>query len=166
MDNFPEELREVVHEHWTQFPPQHPLVVDMFGLFFLFLTFVCLFGNGLVIYVFLSTKSLRTPTNMFIVNLAVSDSGIMFSQGPLMFINAFNSDFWMWGPFICKLYGCLGGIFGTVSIMTMVVIGYDRYNVIVKGFKGTKITHPLALLIILAIWGYSTGSFNSLYDSF
>ena len=160
MDNFPEELREVVHEHWTQFPPQHPLVVDMFGLFFLFLTFVCLFGNGLVIYVFLSTKSLRTPTNMFIVNLAVSDSGIMFSQGPLMFINAFNSDFWMWGPFICKLYGCLGGIFGTVSIMTMVVIGYDRYNVIVKGFKGTKITHPLALLIILAIWGYSTGEFQ------
>ena len=42
--------------------------------------------------------------------------------------------------------------------MTMVVIGYDRYNVIVKGFKGTKITHPLALLIILAIWGYSTAS--------
>jgi hypothetical protein len=24
--------------------------------------------------------------------------------------------------------------------MTMVVIGYDRYNVIVKGFSGTKIT--------------------------
>ena len=158
MDNFPEELRSVVHDHWAQFPPQHPLVVDLFGLFFLFLTFVCLFGNGLVIYVFLSTKSLRTPTNMFIVNLAISDSGIMFSQGPLMFINAFNSDFWMWGPFVCRLYGCLGGIFGVVSIMTMVVIGYDRFNVIVKGFKGTKITHPLALLIILAIWGYATAS--------
>jgi hypothetical protein len=24
--------------------------------------------------------------------------------------------------------------------MTMIVIGYDRYNVIVKGFTGTKIT--------------------------
>jgi hypothetical protein len=24
--------------------------------------------------------------------------------------------------------------------MTMVVIGYDRYNVIVKGFSGVKIT--------------------------
>ena len=52
---------------------------------------------------------------MFIVNLAISDSGIMFSQGPLMFINAFNADHWMWGPFVCKLYGCLGGIFGKKS---------------------------------------------------
>ena len=40
----------------------------------------------------------------------------------------------------CKIYGCLGAIFGTCSIMTMVVIGYDRYNVIVKGFSGVKIT--------------------------
>ena len=32
----------------------------------------------------------------------------------------------------CRLYGCLGAIFGTASITTMVVIGYDRYNVIVK----------------------------------
>ena len=40
----------------------------------------------------------------------------------------------------CHLYGCLGAVFGTCSIMTMVVIGYDRYNVIVKGFTGIKIT--------------------------
>jgi hypothetical protein len=40
----------------------------------------------------------------------------------------------------CHIYGCLGAVFGTCSIMTMVVIGYDRYNVIVKGFSGTKIT--------------------------
>jgi r-opsin len=39
----------------------------------------------------------------------------------------------------CQIYGCLGAVFGTCSIMTMVVIGYDRYNVIVKGFSGPKI---------------------------
>ena len=32
----------------------------------------------------------------------------------------------------CKLYGFAGALFGTASIMTMIVIGYDRYNVIVK----------------------------------
>ena len=71
MDNFPEELREVVHDHWGQFPPQHPLVVDMFGIFFLFLTFVCLFGNGLVIYIFLFTKSLRTPVSSNFTNFEI-----------------------------------------------------------------------------------------------
>jgi hypothetical protein len=40
----------------------------------------------------------------------------------------------------CQLYAMLGGIFGTLSLMTMIVIGYDRYNVIVKGFTGVKIT--------------------------
>ena len=49
----------------------------------------------------------------------------------------------------------IGGIFGVASIMTMVVIGYDRYNVIVKGFKGTKITFGKAALILLFVWIYA-----------
>ena len=116
MDGFPDEIRDVVNNHWASFPPQHPLVVDLFGIFFLVLTFVSIFGNGLVIYIFLTTKCLRIPTNMFIINLAVSDVGIMLTQGPLMFINAFTSDFWMWGSMLCKIYGCLGGIFGKLYL--------------------------------------------------
>ena len=39
--------------------------------------------------------------------------------------------------------------------MTMVVIGYDRYNVIVKGFSGTKITGGKAAGILFILWAYS-----------
>ena len=49
----------------------------------------------------------------------------------------------------------MGAIFGTCSIMTMVVIGYDRYNVIVKGFSGKKITPGLAFVILGFLWAYS-----------
>ena len=38
----------------------------------------------------------------------------------------------------------------------MVCIGYDRYNVIVKGMAGTRITYGMAVLMILCIWIYST----------
>ena len=38
----------------------------------------------------------------------------------------------------------------------MVAIGYDRYNVIVKGISGFRISYGVALLIILTIWTYST----------
>ena len=31
LDNFPDDLREVVHPHWGNFPPQHPLIVDFLG---------------------------------------------------------------------------------------------------------------------------------------
>ena len=39
-------------------------------------------------------------------------------------------------------------MFGVSAIVTMVVIGYDRYNVIVKGFSGTKITAGKVIHII------------------
>ena len=39
--------------------------------------------------------------------------------------------------------------------MSMVVIGYDRYNVIVKGFSGKKISPGMAASILGVIWGYS-----------
>jgi hypothetical protein len=47
----------------------------------------------------------------------------------------------------------LGAVFGTCSIMTMVVIGFDRYNVIVKGFSGTKITPGKVTIIAPSVNG-------------
>ena len=38
----------------------------------------------------------------------------------------------------------------------MVVIGYDRYNVIVKGFSGKRITPGMAVVILIIVWSYST----------
>ena len=61
LDNFPEDLRSVVHPHWGTFPPQHPLVVDLFGVIFILLWIISFLGNGCVMYIFLSTKSIRTP---------------------------------------------------------------------------------------------------------
>ena len=64
MDGFPDELRGVIHEHWGQFPPQNPMIIDLFGIMFFFLAFLSFCGNGFVIYVFLSKKSLRTPVSI------------------------------------------------------------------------------------------------------
>jgi len=112
-------------------------------------------GNGLVIFIFLKTKSLRTPTNMFVVNLAVSDCIMMSTMGLPVTINAFVQRYWMYGVLGCQVYAFCGAICGTVSILTMVVIGFDRYNVIVKGFSGTKITPGKAFILLVTIWTYS-----------
>merc|ERR1711860_198961 len=61
-------------------------------------------------------------------------------MGPTVTINVFMQRYWVWGAFGCKLYGFMGAVCGVASILSMVVIGYDRYNVIVKGFNGAKIT--------------------------
>ena len=62
-DDMPDELREVVDDYWGTFPPQHPLIKDAFGVMFGLLFIISFFGNGCVLYVFLGTKSLRTPVS-------------------------------------------------------------------------------------------------------
>jgi len=154
-DGIPEDVMAIIHPHWSQFPPVNPLIGHFFGIIFFFLWIMSFIGNGCVIYIFLKVKNLRTPTNIFIVNLAISDLLMMTTMGPTVTINVLIQRYWIWGAFGCKLYGMTGAVCGTVSIYTMVVIGYDRYNVIVKGFSGVKITMAKALGIVLAIWVYT-----------
>ena len=63
LDGLPDELREVVDEHWGNFPPQHPMIVDMFGILFFFLWVSCFLANMGVLYVFFTDKELRTPVS-------------------------------------------------------------------------------------------------------
>ena len=74
-----------------------------------------------------------------------------------MVVNTFLSNYWIWGPLACRLFGALGlgGVFDVASIMTMVVIGWDRYNLIVKGLTGTEVTPFKAFLAIIGIWTYA-----------
>jgi r-opsin len=99
-----------------------------------------LIGNSLVLHLFMKTKDLRTPANMFVVNLAFSDVCMMITQFPMFVLNCFNGGVWLFGPLFCELYACTGSIFGLCSICTMAAISYDRYNVIVNGMNGTRMT--------------------------
>lgn len=97
-------------------------------------------GNLCVIYIFSKTKSLRTPSNLYVVNLAISDFMIMFTMCPPMVINCYYET-WSFGPLACQLYGMCGSLFGCSSIWTMTLIARDRYNVIVKGIAGKPLTN-------------------------
>ncbi len=65
----------------------------------------------------------------------------MITQFPMFVLNSFKGGVWLFGPFMCELYACTGSIFGLCSICTMAAISYDRYNVIVNGMNGTRMTY-------------------------
>ena len=52
-DGAPPELAEIIHPHWAQFPPQHPMISHFFGVMFFVLWVMSVVGNGLVIFIFL-----------------------------------------------------------------------------------------------------------------
>ncbi len=54
-------------------------------------------------------------TNIFIVNLALSDLLMMSTQGLPVAINAFMSQHFMYSSAMCRIYGCIGGIFGNAG---------------------------------------------------
>ena len=50
-------------------------------------------------FFFSQTTSLRTPSNMFVVNLAVSDLIMMTTMGLPVIVNGFTQRYWMWGKY-------------------------------------------------------------------
>ncbi|XP_045539011.1 opsin-1 [Papilio machaon] len=151
VDKVPQEMMHLVDPHWFQFPPMNPLWHGLLGFTIGILGFISMVGNGMVIYIFSSTKNLKTPSNLLVVNLAFSDFLMMFTMSPAMVINCYYET-WVFGPFACELYGCAGSLFGCISIWTMTMIAFDRYNVIVKGIAAEPMTKKGALLRILFIW--------------
>ncbi|XP_043488468.1 rhodopsin-like isoform X2 [Polistes fuscatus] len=150
-DKVPPEMLHLIDPHWYQFPPLDPLWHKILGLVMIVLGLLGWSGNGVVVYVFLMTRSLRTPSNLLVVNLAFSDFIMMIIMSPPMVINCYFET-WVLGTLMCDIYAMVGSLCGCASIWTMTAIALDRYNVIVKGMSGTPLTIKRALLQIIIIW--------------
>ncbi|GFV62006.1 g_PROTEIN_RECEP_F1_2 domain-containing protein [Trichonephila clavipes] len=69
---------------------------------FLIMIFGC-FNNLVVIVVVAGTKKLRTPMNVILLNLSISDFIISLFGTPMSFASAINRN-WIFGPFLCEVY--------------------------------------------------------------
>ncbi|CAH1403579.1 unnamed protein product [Nezara viridula] len=154
VDSVPPEMLHLVDPHWYQFPPMNPLWHGILGFVIGVLGVISIVGNGMVIYIFTCTRTLRTPSNLLVVNLAFSDFLMMVCMSPAMVINCYHET-WVLGPLMCELYAMFGSLFGCASIWTMTMIALDRYNVIVKGLSAKPMTNKTAMLRILFIWAFS-----------
>lgn len=96
VDKVPPEMLHLVDPHWYQFPPMNPLWHSILGFAMVILGLVSAIGNACVIYIFTSTKSLRTPSNLLVVNLAFSDFLMMTTMAPPMVVNCYHET-WVLG---------------------------------------------------------------------
>ncbi|KAF2351003.1 G protein-coupled receptor rhodopsin-like [Trinorchestia longiramus] len=91
-------------------------------------------GNVLVGYVIWRKKTMRTPRNLYIINLTFSDLSMCIFCMPFTLIQLLNKDFNL-GTLICKLIQVIQGTNIMVSISTIVAIAADRYAAIVVGLS-------------------------------
>ncbi|KAG5888363.1 hypothetical protein JTB14_033500 [Gonioctena quinquepunctata] len=148
----PEDLIHIP-EHWQQYPVPDKSLHMLLGMIYIFLWIAAMIGNGLVLWIFSSARSLRTASNMFVVNLAFCDF-IMFFVMPIFVYNSFDHGFSA-GWLACQIYAMVGSFSGIGAGMTNACIAYDRYTTITKPFDG-KLSKTKALLMIVFVWLYAT----------
>uniref|UniRef100_A0A3P8YQR0 G-protein coupled receptors family 1 profile domain-containing protein n=1 Tax=Esox lucius TaxID=8010 RepID=A0A3P8YQR0_ESOLU len=145
--------------------PRHPFpTVDVpdhahytIGAVILTIGITGMVGNFLVIYAFSRSRSLKTPANMFIINLAITDLLMCLTQAPIFFTTSMHKR-WIFGEKACEMYAFCGALFGICSMITMTVIAVDRYFVITRPLSSIGVlSKKRARLILMAAWVYSLG---------
>ena len=113
-------------------------------------------GNLTIIFVYIYTKSLRLPINLFIINLAIADTMILCVTAPTDHIVIANG-----GRPIARGEGCfwtaLSAMVGAgASLNSMVTIAGSRYLCIVHPQQKQRfLTWPKCLAVSLFSWAYS-----------
>ena len=125
------EMRHLIDPHWYSFPPMTDTWYCVLVAFISGAGVLAVAGNLLVICTFVGSKTLRTPSNYFVINLALSDLLSVICMCPPVVINSYYKS-WVFGPTLCQIYGAIGSLTGSASIFTMCLISRDRFLVIVK----------------------------------
>ncbi|XP_043242610.1 opsin, ultraviolet-sensitive-like [Amphibalanus amphitrite] len=151
--NTPDDYLTHVNEHWLSFRAPDPVAHYVLGMLYIIFHIVSVLGNGSVLWIFLTTKELRTPSNLFIINLASMDF-LMMLKTPIMIYNSFHQ-----GPALgwvgCAVFATIGTISGAGSSCANALIAYDRYKKISDPMGvDFRMTCRRALCLIALMWVY------------
>nr|XP_021188534.2 opsin, ultraviolet-sensitive isoform X2 [Helicoverpa armigera] len=151
---FSDNYLDLINEHWLQFPPPSESVQKILGSSYFLFTIIGCGGNVIVLLMYLRCRSLRTPGNILVANLALSDF-LMLAKTPIFIFNSFNL-----GPALgktgCLIYGFVGGLTGTTSIATLSAIALDRYWAVVRPLEPLRaLTAIRARLLAIGAWLYA-----------
>ncbi|XP_013190166.1 opsin, ultraviolet-sensitive-like [Amyelois transitella] len=144
----------LINSHWLHFPPPDPSVNYVLGSLYIVMMAVGCSGNAYVLFMYLRCRSLRTPGNILVANLALSDF-MMLAKTPIFIFNSFH-----FGPALgktgCVIYGFVGGLTGTTSIATLSAIALDRYWAVVRPLEAVgAITTIRARILAVVAWLYA-----------
>ncbi|KAI4897918.1 hypothetical protein NFI96_023126 [Prochilodus magdalenae] len=119
-------------------------------LSYLLVLVLCVCGNGLVCVVVLRNRNMRSVTNLFILNLAISDLLVGVVCVPTTLIDSLISG-WPFSQTTCTLSNLIQGMSVSASVFTLVAIAVDRYTGIVYPFRH-RLRPVTALFAIFFIW--------------
>ncbi|KAM9313224.1 C-C chemokine receptor type 8-like [Gastrophryne carolinensis] len=127
---------------------------SIFKPFLYCIIFFCgLVGNSLVLSILIWFKKLASVTDIYLLNMAISDLIFVFS---LPFVVYSIQHQWIFGNVMCKILSAMyyTGFFSGIFFIT--ILSVDRYLAIVHAVFSLKFrTMNKAIIITLAVWIFS-----------
>ncbi|KAM9322891.1 vertebrate ancient opsin-like [Pholidichthys leucotaenia] len=113
-----------------------------------------LVNNLLVLVLFCRYKTLRSPINLLLVNISVSDLLVCVLGTPFSFA-ASTQGRWLIGAGGCVWYGFANSLCGIVSLISLAVLSYERYSTMMAPTEADASNYHKTSLGITLSWAYS-----------
>ncbi|KAL2078580.1 hypothetical protein ACEWY4_026265 [Coilia grayii] len=126
--------------------PVGAIVIFAYVLIFL----LCMIGNSLICLIVVRNRRMWTVTNIFILNLAISDLLVGILCLPITLADNLITG-WPFDAVVCKMSGLVQGASVSASVFTLVAIAVERFRCIVYPFQ-PKLTQRQAIITIAFIW--------------
>ncbi|XP_077320110.1 C-C chemokine receptor type 3-like [Lithobates pipiens] len=122
-------------------------------IFFYLIFTISLLGNGLILFLLLKFESIKTVTNLFILNLVISD--LLFTV-TLPFWAYYQTHGWIFGEGLCKVASSTFyiGFYSSILFLTMMTV--DRYMAVVHAISAARTRKLMYVYLASAvIWAVS-----------
>ncbi|XP_058506093.1 chemokine (C-C motif) receptor 12a isoform X1 [Solea solea] len=107
-------------------------------------------GNGLVLLIIYKYEKLSTVTNIFLLNLVLSN--LLFA-GSLPFWAAYHQREWIFGKALCKMVSSAYFIGFYSSILFLTLLTFDRYLAVVHAIAAAKSRkRAYAFIASVTVW--------------
>ncbi|XP_026828905.1 cholecystokinin receptor isoform X2 [Ooceraea biroi] len=127
------------------------LIIPLYGTIF----FLSIVGNSLVLITLARNKRMRTVTNVYLLNLAISDLLLGVFCMPFTLLGQILKNF-VFGLTMCKLIPYFQAVSVSVGVWTLVAISLERYFAICRPLKSRRWqTQFHAYKMIAVVWTLS-----------
>ncbi|XP_036412185.1 teleost multiple tissue opsin a [Colossoma macropomum] len=131
-------------------PTGHALVAACLGL----IGALGILNNLLVLVLFGRYKALRSPINLLLLNISVSDLLVCALATPFSFAASARGR-WLIGEEGCVWYGFANSLLGIVSLISLAVLSYERYSTMMGPTEADATNYRKVAMGVLLSWVYS-----------
>lgn len=126
-------------------------------------------GNILVLAILANNREMRTTTNIFIANMAVSDLMFGLMCVPKEIVLQLSNHAWLvggdFGSFSCKFVNFVQDTSTAVSIYSHIAIAIERFYAVVFPLRARRSSTYLHIIVVATTWVVSIG-YQSIYFYF